>query len=144
MKYQYFIASRWRNKETVLELTKKIREKGKTVYCFIEGDGTEYELKDAEQKHTPEEFMQKFENIPNWRKDPAVREIFDVDMNALKESETLILLLPSGKSAHVEAGVGYGMGKKCIVIGEQKETESLYFIFSEFYNTIDDFIESLK
>lgn len=144
MKYQYFIASRWRNKSTVLELTTKIREKGKSVYCFIEGDGTHYELKDWEGKHTPEEFMKKFEGIPDWVNDPKVKEIFEVDMKALKDSETLILLLPAGKSAHLEAGAAYGMGKKCIVIGELKETESLYFIFDEFYNSIDDFVKSLK
>lgn len=143
MKYSYFIASRWRNKEAVLDLTKKIRKKGKTVYCFIEGDGTDYELKDLEGKHTPEEFMAKFESIPDWTTDPAVKEIFAVDMNALRESEALILLLPAGKSAHMEAGAAYGMGKKCIVIGEQKETESLYLIFSEFYQSIDDFVHRL-
>jgi hypothetical protein len=143
MKYDYFIASRWRNKDTVLELTQKMRMKGKSVYCFIEGDGSTYELKDAEQKYTPEDFMKKFESIPDWKNDPAVKEIFAVDMKALKNSEALILLLPAGKSAHMEAGIAYGMGKKCIVIGEQKETESLYFIFSEFYESIDDFIITL-
>ncbi len=143
MKYQYFIASRWRNKETVLELTNKIRARGKTVYCFIEGDGTDYELKDAEEKHTPEEFMQKFESIPDWTTSSEVKEIFDVDMNALKDSESLILLLPAGKSAHIEAGAAYGMGKRCILIGQQKEAESLYRIFNEFHDTIDDFVNSL-
>ena len=143
MKYQYFIASRWRNKTEVLELTEKIRKKGKTVYCFIEGDGTDYDLKDTKHKFTPEEFMDKFESIPNWLNDPAVKEIFDADMDALKNSHTLILLLPAGKSAHIEAGTAYGMGKKCIVIGQQKETESLYLIFNEFYNSIDDFIKNI-
>lgn len=144
MQYSYFIASRWRNKEQVLDLTEKLRKKKKSVYCFIEGDGTEYALKDAEQQYSPEAFMEKFESIPNWQTDPAVKEIFDVDMNALKASEMLLLLLPAGKSAHIEAGAAYGMGKRCILIGEQKETESLYRIFDEFYLTIDDFIKSLK
>jgi hypothetical protein len=144
MKYQYFIASRYRNKEIVLELTNKLRGKGKSVYCFIEGDGSDYPLKDVEQRHEPEAFMKQFESIPNWQNDPAVKEIFDVDMNALKDSETLILLLPAGKSAHVEAGAAYGMGKHCIVVGEQQETESLYMIFNEFYNSIDEFIGSFS
>lgn len=144
MKYEYFIASRWRNRDSVLELTEKIRSKGKSVYCFIEGDGPKYQLKDLENQHEPEAFMQKFESIPDWKNDRAVKEIFDVDMNSLKTSEALILLLPCGKSAHIEAGVAYGMGKKCIVIGEQKETESLYLIFNEFYNSIDDFVSSLS
>jgi|GEM_PF-3631094 len=33
--------------------------------------------------------------------------------------------------------------KTCILIGEQKEAESLYLIFDEFYKTVDEFIESL-
>lgn len=143
MKYQYFIASRWRNKEDVLNLTHQLRNKGKSVYCFIEGDGKNYYLKNAEQQHDPEEFMKMFERIPDWQTNPHVREIFDVDMNALRDSEVLVLLLPAGKSAHIEAGAAYGMGKKMIVIGEQKETESLYLIFDQFYNSIDNFIDSL-
>lgn len=141
MKYDYFIASRWRNKDSILELTQKIREKGKTVYCFIEGDGRDYKWKDTSRD--PEEFMQAFENNPDWHKDPTVKEVFDIDMNTLRDSESLILLLPAGKSAHLEAGIAYGMGKHCILIGEQKETESLYLIFKEFYPSIDDFISGI-
>lgn len=143
MKYQYTIVSRWRNREKVEELTSKLREKGKTVYSFIEGDGSNHALKDSEQKYTPEEFMQKYESIPNWKNDPQVHEIFKIDMNALKNSENVILLLPAGKSAHIEAGIAYGLGKNLILIGEQKETESLYLIFSHFFDSIDDFIKSL-
>lgn len=141
MKYEYFIASRWRNKEAVLDLAKKMREKGKIVYTFIEGDGEKYELKDKEGEMHPEEFMKLFGKRP--QTDPAIREVFQVDMDALQQSEKLILLLPAGKSAHIEAGAAYGMGKECILIGEQKETESLYCIFSMLYKTTDDFLSSI-
>lgn len=87
--------------------------------------------------------MEEFEKR-DWRKDPYVREVFENDMNAEKESETLIMLLPAGKSAHIEAGVAYGMGKRLILIGEQREAESLYLIFDETYPTIDGFIKTLK
>lgn len=141
MKYDYFIASRWRNKESVLDLTRKLREKGKRVYCFIEGDGTNYALKDSEGTDDPEVFMKKFESIPDWHISTEVREIFNIDMNALKDSQNVILLLPAGKSAHIEAGTAYGLGKKCILIGEQKEAESLYMIFDEFHDSVDDFLK---
>ena len=65
-------------------------------------------------------------------------------MNALRGSEALVLLLPAGKSAHMEAGVAYGLGKRMILIGEQKEAESLYLIFDEYHPTIEAFIQSLK
>lgn len=134
MQYNYFIASRFRNKESVLDLTEKLRAKGRTVYCFVE---------DYDDNQSPEEYMQKFENIPDWREDQSVKDMFEKDMNALKYSDALILLLPAGKSAHVEAGAAYGMGKKCIVIGEQKEAESLYLIFNESYNSVEEFLENV-
>jgi len=135
MRYDYFIASRFRNKQAVLELTRLLREKGKTVYCFVE---------DYDEVSTPEEYMQTFENTPDWKNAPVVREMFEKDMTALRNSDTFILLLPAGKSAHVEAGAAYGMGKKCIVIGEQKEAESLYLIFNEFFTSSEEFIKTLN
>lgn len=112
------------------------------MYAFIEGDGKEYELKEVSGKLTPEEFMQHFESR-DWQTDSAIREVFEVDMEALKQSEALILLLPAGKSAHMEAGIAYGMGKKCILIGEQKEAESLYLIFEEVFPSMDEFLHIL-
>lgn len=139
----FFIASRWRNKDAVLSLTEKLRARGKTVYCFIESDGTENEILARKDSHAPEEYMQLFENTPNWQSNSAIRHLFEIDMDALKNSKALILLLPAGKSAHIEAGVAFGMKKKCILIGEQKEAESLYLIFAESYQTIDEFIDGL-
>ena len=45
MKYQYFIASRWRNKDQVLELTEKLRGNGKSVYCFLEAPHAVHRIK---------------------------------------------------------------------------------------------------
>lgn len=135
MQYDFFIASRFRNKEAVLNLTAKLRAKNKSVYCFVE----EYD-----DSKSPEEYMQQFESIPNWQEDVSVKAMFEKDMSALRDSGSLVLLLPAGKSAHVEAGAAYGMGKKCIVIGEQKEAESLYLIFSEFYDSVEEFVGSLS
>ena len=143
MKYQYYIASRWRNKDSVLELAEKLRTKGKTVFCFVDPDKTDYALYKEERKHEPEEWMERLESTPEWTKNEDLKEILKVDHDALRESETLILLLPAGKSAHIDAGMGHGLGKKCILIGEQKEAEVAYMIFSEFYNSIDEFIDNL-
>lgn len=131
--YDFYVSGRWRNKENVMELTKRIREKGYSVYCFLE----EHETNDD-----PEEYMKAFESL-DWKNDPRVREVFEKDMNGEKNSETFVMLLPVGKSCHIEAGVAYGLGKKCILIGEPKETESLYLIFSKSYPTVDAFLQSL-
>ncbi len=141
MQYEYFLASRFRNKDIVLDLLAKMREKGKKVYCFLETDASKNHVGDL--NCNPEEAMAKFEAVQDWRTDPDVREVFDTDMNALRDSEKLVLLLPAGKSSHMEAGAAYGMGKECIVVGEQKETETLYLIFNKHFDSADAFIKSL-
>lgn len=136
--YDFFVSGRWRNRDNVLDLAKKIREKGFAVYCFLEASHATHRI-----KNDPEEDMKKFENL-DWRNDPYVKKVFENDMNGQKNSETFVMLLPAGKSCHIEAGVAYGLGKKCILIGEQKEAESLYLIFDEIYPTVDDFLHSLN
>ena len=131
MKYQYFIASSSRNKDKIIELTEKLRQIGKTVYSFIETNPL--------KKRISEEI-----DVKDWRNSEMNNYIFQKDMKPLKESETLILLLPAGKSGHIEAGVAYGLGKKCIFIGEPEETDSLYLIFFFFYHTSEDFIARFK
>lgn len=130
MTYQYYIASSSKNKEKIIELTTKLREKGKTVYSFLETNPLE--------KHISEEV-----DVKNWRESEINKAIFEKDIKPLKESETLILLLPAGKSGHIEAGIMYGLGRKCILVGEPEETDSLYLIFNEVYANIDEFIKNI-
>lgn len=139
MKYDYFISARFRNRDAALDITKKLREKGKSVYCFLENP---YASKNA--KKDPEKFMKKFEAIKNWRKNKYVNATFRDDITGLKKSKALIMLLPAGKSCHMEAGIAYALNKKCILIGEVKETESLYLIFSEVYSTAEAFVKSVS
>lgn len=141
MKYDYFVAGRYRNKENVLRLVNGIKEKGKKPYSFVETDASIAHVGAVDADG--EEAMATFEAIEDWWNDAAVREIFETDMQAERDSENFVLLLPAGKSGHLEAGAAYGMGKKCIVIGEQKETETLYLIFDEHYDTIENFLDTL-
>lgn len=138
MKYQYFLATRWRNRDIALPLIEKLNLKGKTIYsCFESRHNTE------RIKEDPEEAMKVFESKDCWQEDQEINDIFYTDMDGLKNSDTLIMLLPAGKSSHIEAGVAYGMGKHCILIEEQEETESVYLIFNKTYKSIDDFINHL-
>ncbi|MEX2227594.1 MAG: hypothetical protein WEB52_14220 [Dehalococcoidia bacterium] len=142
MAYDYFVASRYRNKQAVLDLVSRIRARGKSAYCFFESDEAQFGVVTPDED--PEAIMQKFESLIGWRDDPKVIAIFEADMKALRDSAAIILLLPAGKSAHIEAGVGYGLGKKLILIGEQHETESLYLIFSEAYASVEEFVASMS
>ncbi len=138
MKYKYFVSGRWRNRNNVRELANKIREKGKTAYCFLDAGHSNHRL-----EKNPEESMKEFEAIKNWREDKYVKQIFENDMDGLRQSEVFVMLLPAGKSCHIEAGVAFGLGKRSILIGEQTKTESLYLIFDKVYSNVDEFIATI-
>ena len=55
-----------------------------------------------------------------------------------------MLVLPAGKAAHIEAGIAYGLGKKCYAIGEYEATDTLYNIFQEIFSNEDDLEQFLK
>lgn len=136
-RYDFFVSGRWRSRDNVLDLARRIRKKGYSVYCFLEASHNVHRI-----ALDPEASMQEFESR-DWREDQYVRETFEGDMEGERNSDTFVMLLPAGKSCHMEAGAAYGMGKKCILIGEQKEAESLYLIFDEVYKTVDDFLQTI-
>ena len=65
-------------------------------------------------------------------------------MEGEKNSNNLLLVLPAGKAAHMEAGIAYGMGKKCYAIGEYEATDTLYNIFEEIFSTEEQLEYFLK
>lgn len=65
-------------------------------------------------------------------------------MEAEKNSDNFLMVLPAGKSEHIEAGVAYGLGKKCYAIGEFDATDSLYNIFEEIFKDEKELKEYLK
>lgn len=137
MHYDFFIAGRWRNKENVSALERGIRERGYTAYCFLSSSHNA-----DKQDVDPHAHMNAFERL-DWKNDAYVKTVFEEDMQGERGSDAFVLLLPAGLSCHIEAGVAYGLGKKCVLIGTPTDTESLYQIFSEHYETIDQFLSSL-
>ena len=64
-----------------------------------------------------------------------------------KACNNLLLVLPAGKSGHIEAGIAYGMGKKCYAIGDFDATDSLYNIFETIFkdeNELEEFLKNYK
>lgn len=142
MEYDFFIAGRYREKRNIMNLVKLLRMRGKSVYCFFESEASKKFIGDT--KESTGTSASHFENLPNWWVNPIVREVFDIDMSGLRNAKNVILLLPAGKSAHVEIGIAFGIGKNCILIGNQKEAESLYLVFHEHYDSIESFAKHIR
>ncbi len=130
-KYDFFIAGRWRNHDTVKEVLDIVRSHGFTAYCFIENlyEGEKVDFNFSEDIET---IMQKLESLP--QDDPFVRKVFNIDIEAEINSKNFLLVLPAGISGHVEAGAAFGMGKKCYAFGKLEKTETLYNIFDKTFS----------
>ena len=143
MKYDYFIAGRWRNHQEIRKLIKVLRESNKKVYCFVDNaynsDGI---IIDNNPNADVENFMSKLESVEDWRNNPTFQKIYENDMNGLRNSETFIVVFPAGLSAHMELGAAYGMGKKCFGIGTPEKNETLYLMFEEIFPNISSFFEA--
>jgi hypothetical protein len=120
-------------------LIEKLREKGKTCYNFC--------LKPGDPEHPenhPDDQMKVFESTEDFYNNKMFQEYHQRDLDGLKNAEKVILLLPAGTSAHIEAGIAFGWGKSLILIGEPAKPETLYLIFKERYKTADEFLASIK
>jgi hypothetical protein len=141
-KYNFFIAGRWRNYPEVKKVPDTVRAHGKTAYCFIENlyEGSKVEFK---QDASVEAIMQKLESLP--KDDEFIKHVFENDMQAQRDSDNFLLVLPAGISGHVEAGASYGMGKRCYAMGIPEKTETLYSIFDEIFpdvNSLEDWLKT--
>ena len=137
--YKFFIAGRTRNKENILKICDIFQEMNISHYCFLKNETAHQEAKLDSQD---ENIADVFESLE--LEDPSVRIIFEHDLNGEKNSDNFLLVLPAGKSAHIEAGIAYGLGKKCYAIGEYDVTDSLYLIFDKIFKNEDELKEFLE
>ena len=128
-KYDFFIAGKTRNKENILKICDLFDKYNVSYYCFLKNDDSMKSYGD--ENKSLEENMTVFENLD--LKSDVVLKIFNEDLDSEKASKNFLLVLPAGKSGHIEAGIAYGMGKKCYAIGEFDATDSLYNIFDNIF-----------
>ena len=82
--------------------------------------------------------------VSNDLKVKRLLNLFNNDLEGEKNSKNLLLVLPAGKAAHIEAGIAYGLGKKCYAIGEYEQTDTLYNIFENIFESTHELETFLK
>lgn len=133
-----YVASSWRNplQETVVQV---LREAGHEVYDFknpIPGDKGFgwHEIDPDWQKWTASQFRQALSH-------PLVDTGFDHDMSALTACDVCVLVLPCGRSAHLECGWAVGAGKETYVLLQDGcEPEMMYRMLSQVCVSIPELI----
>ena len=138
--YEFFIAGKTRNKDNILKLCDMFDKYNISYYCFLKNEDSMKSY--AEGTENVEERMKIFEGLG--LKSEPVLKIFNEDLKAQKVSKNFLLVLPAGKAGHIEAGISYGMGKKCYAMGEFDATDSLYNIFETIFKDETELEEFLK
>lgn len=109
-----YVASSWRNPYQP-EIVNALRDQGHTVYDFRHPDGGDHlgfswvSIDPEWEAWTPEEYMLALTH-------PVAVAGYESDYTAMENADAGILLLPSGKSAHLEAGYFAGAGKPLHII----------------------------
>ena len=138
-----YVASSWRN-EFFPEIVSRLRSEGYDVYDFRNpGDGSDgFRWSDVSAdwlEWEPQRYRHELMN------NPLCQRQFGNDERAMESCDACVLLLPSGRSAHTEAGWFAGKGRKVIVhIPIKQEPELMYRLFDAVTTTIDELLEALK
>jgi hypothetical protein len=133
-----YVATSWRNKYQP-DVVKALRAKGHEVYDFRHpNDNSEgFHWSDIDpnwQQWTKEQYKEALNH-------PIAMQGFGRDMAALEKAEAVVMVLPCGRSAHLE--LGYAIGRHnlgIIYIPEAIEPELMYKMGAQICTTMDEVI----
>lgn len=117
-----YIASSWKNKLMAMQLTTLLRDDGHEVDCFCEENGKRFAFNGNEVCDVANTDAFHFMKLPEAQK------VFEEDKKWIDWSEAVIMLLPCGNSAHLEAGYARGSGKLLYIYGkmEKGKVDAMY------------------
>jgi hypothetical protein len=133
-----YVASSWRNQRQQ-EVVGALRELGHEVYDFrnpAPGDrGFSWrECARPAQLWDSRRFRDEVLTTPQARRG------FAYDMGALRAAQATVLVLPCGRSAHLELGYAVGQGQRTVVLTELQldEPELMYLMCSQIAVGLDE------
>ena len=140
-----YTASSWRN-EYYQGVVDWLKSDGHEVYDFRNTISTPGKSKAFNwekiainwENWTPEEFAHSIKN-------PLAQNAFKSDYEGMIKSDACVLILPCGRSSHIEAGYMKGLGKKLYIYMPVKERPELtYSIADGIYTHIMELSKRLK
>ena len=138
MTHNIYAASSWRNEQYNTVVT-QMRNWGHTVYNFREGFSFHWSNIDTE--------WQKWDAV-KYRgvliQHPYPAQGFMSDYRAMLWADTCVLILPCGRSAHLEAGWFCGAHKRCIILLADGEPELMNLIATDICVDIHELKKALQ
>lgn len=132
MKRRIYVASSWRN-PFYDRILATLRGDGHECYDFKEDGFGWNELDPKWASWSPTDYAKKVMA-------PRSLEHFGQDFRALNWANTCVLILPCGRSAHLEAGYAIGQGKETHILlhPDKFEPELMYLMAAQLYTDLDD------
>jgi len=124
-----YIPSSWKNEQLCRDLARQLRSIAKQeVYCFAEHSEKQVHF------NWPDVTSPEHDGITALEL-PISKKAFEIDFNGLEWCNCLLLVLPSGRDSHFEAGYVRGKGGKIIIIGDwpKGEYSNMYHLAHTLY-----------
>ena len=119
-----YVASSWRN-DRLDEVIAALRKAGHEVFDFRAVTGFHWSDIDPDwQSWSHEVYLEALGH-------PLAERGFAADLSGLEWAEAVVLVMPCGRSAHLELGWALGAGKKGIILLSEAEAELMYKLADE-------------
>lgn len=138
-----YVASSWRNQRQP-EVVDVLREAGHSVYDFRnpphgQGGFAWSDIDSQWRGWTADQYRSKLLNHP------VAAHGFLTDMRGMTWADTCVLVLPCGRSAHLEAGWFCGQGKRCIILTRDgEEPELMALLATDICTSISEVLDALE
>ena len=139
-----YLASSWRN-ENQPGLVSLLRDRGHEVYDFrhpseVDEGFAWSEIDEDWLNWTPAAFLGKLTTHPR------AASGYAFDKKALDWCDTCVLLLPCGRSAHLEAGYAIGQGKRTVIVLSERgfEPELMYLMATACVAELPDLLAAIE
>lgn len=140
-----YVASSWRNEARQQAVVRALREHGHEVYDFRNpAPGNEgFSWRQCASKDQLTDARRFRDEVLTH---PVARAGFHLDMTALRSADATVLVLPCGRSAHLELGWAEGNGQRTIVLLDEpmSEPELMYLMCDRLCVTVDEVVEALS
>ena len=136
-----YVASSWRN-DAQPGVVEALREAGHQVYDFRNphenGSGFHWsDISPQWENWTPEMFIEGLEH-------PLARKGFASDYQALDWADAVVMVMPCGRSAHLELGYAAGQKKTTVIMLTAAEPELMYKMASHLVINTEQMLAALQ
>lgn len=139
-----YVASSWRN-ERQPAVVEALRGAGHWVYDFRNPDPGDCGFSWTQCAPGPSYLTDPNLFRDNVLQHPRAQEGFAKDMQALKAADVTVLVLPCGRSAHLELGYATGAGQRTVVLLDDpmSEPELMYLMNSVICVSMEEMLHAV-